>query len=445
MSEEAERLNPVDVMANHYVDEAIDRMFAPNPNSGVAASAQVMFGNVPLNNPYPVIEESYPMLELKALKYIEEMALVFDVSTGELDLWAIFKDKSYAGHRILTDKKDINQRFVEYTMGKLANPTELTLHPMLIENLKHQERTFQKKSFILSELGEARSHYKNLLRDTHGCFHKMIDLKQSLFRKENNLISEVQRLPRFFTPDVGASGNSSIMFHTEDCAIKYKRPGDNKNLSMNFGKLRIAVNFRNGQFHVTPIGDNVIYKGFFHPFISTGGTLCFGEQGDLATDLIAKGKWYDYFCLLKTLLTTYNVEAYPYIAIETLWYLGKDKNGAHPWRADSDMVTMQELRESVNQGMEIGCSDCGGEHDTDDCETMTNCSNCEQRYNMDNGHDCPYHECEDCSDMVHEDNDHNCRARCGDCDEQYGHDGSQNHTCPEPEAEETPVEAPVAF
>src|SRR5450631_830700 len=86
--------------------------------------------------PYPVIEESYSSKEMTALKYISQIGEFFDVNTNDMDVFSVFRDKSYSlGHRIITDKKDINQRLMEHVQNKLAPPSEITLNPMLVENL----------------------------------------------------------------------------------------------------------------------------------------------------------------------------------------------------------------------------------------------------------------------------------------------------------------------
>ena len=458
-------INPPDILANQYLDEAIERAMEPDN----MALQNVVFQNrtimVPRVGPVRlgfdsnmetlyreamerrtgmmrVQEEPVSIPENKDLlrsnteadDYIKELCSLFEMDLESVPMGFLFvKFGDY-----IRSKKEINQILVDYLKGLTENPKVTNLPPRIVDILNSHQLNSSSRAQFHRDLKQARRDFNSHRDSVANSFLHIIELKKAIYRSERNLIKEIESLPSFFTLDSDNSSRDLVAFKTQDCWIRFTRPGDHKKLHLNFGKLFIFADFKSGRVKVDRKENNITYQNYFHPFISQGGTLCFGDQEEMAADFISKGRWSDYFSLLKTLLTTYDPDAYPYIAMETFWYLGKDSEGNHPWRPDSDSVTRQELAQQVNQGMSIGCAECGSDdHETDDCEDMTTCEYCDASYNVNTGHDdCTHEECEDCNDVFRTRNGHHCSTECDDCGNEFGEDGRSGHECPEPLPEE---------
>jgi hypothetical protein len=192
--------------------------------------------------------------------------------------------------------------------------------------------------------------------------------------------------------------------------------------TVNLGKYFVDIKITNGELKVRKAENNLTVSGHWHPYVGSGGDVCWGNASDTAHDKLSRGQYGDVMDLLAALLVTYSPEATPYMRL-------------------ADFAVAAQLRQAQNRGgvatpePEVAnvdediCGQCRNHQD--DCECYY-CERCDDSYtNRCDEHWCPICEtddrldcgcCPDCN-QVSDDCD-----RCRTCDR---HSGRHDHDCTE--------------
>lgn len=111
----------------------------------------------------------------------------------------------------------------------------------------------------------------------------------------------------FFQLQKWDNEHSLFVFTTKPVVMQYVEPAAGINESVNLGAYIVLLKFSDGtpEFKVNRYKSNLLSEGYYHPFVSTSGSVCFGNVSEDVAKLLFNKKYAQAFEYLQTLLTTY--------------------------------------------------------------------------------------------------------------------------------------------
>lgn len=370
--------------------------------------------------------------QTKNLLYLEQLASTTQENIAEWDV-SEFLDAP--------DKRAINKLF----FGKKETTTideKLVVDLMIYtekarEQLKISEIT-QAKSNRDYTLNQARAYHRNVQQklDEARVYAKRIEMLEG--RDNGDLQNQVKKI--FQNPFYEFVRTDNPQPNVELGLLKFRTRKDviltetNKaagiDRRVNMGRYRIDVDMRTAYLKVLNLEGTLNCSGYWHPYVSASGEICWGNATDSAHKMLVEGRIGDAMELLSSLLTHYDPTSTPYLDLYT-FEKEAIRRGQVPGKKTADPLADAENR----------CSTC--DEVTDYCECAY-CDACEVTYNPDDNcggfwcdtchecagtsrcetHWCPIcatYNAENCACCRHcGETDEDC-TRCPGCDQHEGH------------------------
>lgn len=114
-----------------------------------------------------------------------------------------------------------------------------------------------------------------------------------------------------------AEGNSLVFETRNPVHMSHVKAAASLNLQVTFGKFRVYFDIRNANLQVKPSSPQLNLKvgRNYHPHVSDGFTMCWGNGIDTINRAVAGFDLPTIFNVIKAILTTYN-EGSPYVTLE---------------------------------------------------------------------------------------------------------------------------------
>ena len=289
-------------------------------------------------------------------------------------------------------RPEINETIMNLKSVVVDTP-KFELSTAIIDALK--DRHLQKLNTRITEIGDtiynrnrSLEDYARRTRELLASNKEQIKDKELLIAQRDTnelnfpIVDEIQKIV-----SLGFLGNPSLK--EEDNSVQFTTINDviitQGNIFVNFGRYKVIVSLFDGWSKVYPHERNIMCNGFYHPFISSTGSICFGEQTDIAHDYIKNGKVLEYSKLLESLLTTFDEDSNPYCQLVHFDKAYKLKN---PTAKVVDFCKICTQRIAF-------------------C-TCTKCPNCQAKF-VDGKQTCDCIRCLSCGTVNHSDQDCECQ------------------------------------
>lgn len=344
--------------------------------------------------------------QVDAVKYIERMAGVTGAAIDKWDILECFRNPlSATGKVIITDKRSINKRL--YELDKQAKDG------VPVEGLSDQKEIKKISDLIFSEIetgrrAELSRSWKDALRSASNytetaeqyrknAFHyfkQLSALKNSESPEIQKEINAVIQNPFWEYKGIGENndGHKFLKFHTRaEIVLTEKNPSAGIDISVNVGRFEAQLVPKTSMVRVFQAGNNVLAHGYWHPYISSAGGVCWGNASDTADELLASAKYGQAFALLAALLATYDSNTTPYMDLVN-FHEASQRNLPEALRDDdycADCSRHLDRCECEPETWE--CNDCGhtNAHDEEYCQNCY-CTECGFR-NFEHDAYCPNH------------------------------------------------------
>lgn len=337
----------------------------------------------------------------QAVTYIERMASLTSVDLSQVNLFDVFGNGSKKD-RLIISKGDINKRLLDFSNQKeitsrtLTEAEEKVVQKLSLARLERNKRVINDhKYYLSSSLTTLENYHQGIVRELKkACEYrrKIADLEN---KSDFHFIENIRKIGQssFWELTTGPS-SESIYFKTRgDITLQEKNLAAGIDRQVNMGRYRASLQISDGvDLKVDPLENNLITsQEYYHPYVSSGGSVCWGNASGQATKLMVEGDFDELFSLLAALLSTYSIDATPYAEL-----------------LDFDSVDKQLKQRGLPRGSRIEeeveeeiCESC--ENSTEDCDCFT-CESC--NYRSPDG-SCPDHHCYVCSS--------DDRETCGCC------------------------------
>jgi hypothetical protein len=339
--------------------------------------------------------------QIETFRYIEQMALGSQINIDDWDL-AHFGDPESMG-LLITDRNAINIRLFQladkYKQEKndqLARNLLTVKEKLLVlgESLKVQRLSRQDRVYrdSLSSAHNYYSEYETYLKKAWDAHRETTLIRDGKF---DTLSTEVEKiLVNDFWEFREISGSMLTLVTAKDILMIHRNRAAGLDLNVNFGRFQLSIDLSAMRVSVVSHKRNLFCRGYYHTYISSEGSVCWGNAADEVARLLAKGKLAEVIEILSALLVNYYPEATPYCCLE-----------------DFQRIYDETLPESLRSGLSSAnyCFDCSNPMDDCDCER---CELCEEP-----GDDCECWTCESCDSRIR--SGEACENCCSNCNNYY--------------------------
>ena len=262
--------------------------------------------------------------QIKALGYIEHLSAS---TSTDISKWDIVRRFSENGVEIETDKNKLNGIFFELMeKDKDASQAEETA---LAEE---QAASVAEEAAAMADAVEVivvEKRKRILQRDIRRHDEHIVEYANSLQQQRaqrfeatvaldsisatGTLLKNIESLSAngFWVLEKCLSPNVGIMYACTRGPVVMQYRGD----TINFGILRVKMDFVESRLQVLPCRQNVFRERYFHPHLSDSGEVCWGNAEGTVSLALARGDFATALELLQALLCTYNHES-PYVSFE---------------------------------------------------------------------------------------------------------------------------------
>lgn len=249
--------------------------------------------------------------------------------------------------------------------------------------------------------------YESAISDHYSSIEELTEqvrLNSNLSQEDKDLQINIGN---FFTPCSDA-GSYTLWLKTPELSLNFDYKGTI--YPINFGRLQVELRLLSKRALVHPFENNISVDGVYFPYISSGGSICFGNKQELAQEYMNTYQFDKFLELLAGLLTNYGIDTVPYIKLEEFAI-----KQARLKNDESYFCLKCNKFKHLCLCSQKTCVVCG--LNEDDCECRT-CEYCGCKYNPDeqsndsNLHDKCY--CEGCDSETGEICDCYTCVNCGD-------------------------------
>ncbi len=281
-------------------------------------------------------------------------------------------------------------------------------HRQLLDRIMSDMDTF-KRAINVNErqiqLNLSSLHRKRLELDT-------LENRPNVVEEYQKELTSVFTNP-FFKEHI-RSGELIILYTTNPIILNQKNKKSGVDISVNMGSYKVNLNMREASLSVHPWLDNVYSPGepYYHPYVNSGGNICWGNADSTAHDLLANRKFGQALELLSALLTTYDPTSTPYAELYRFDNARKDAQGRPRINRPPDEDVCEICEDTVDACDCHHCEACDVRYaDGDSCDGQY-CEACEECVG---NQSCEIHHCAICGDDTLENNV--CSAGCcKDCE-----------------------------
>jgi hypothetical protein len=261
--------------------------------------------------------------QLKAVDYIEQMANLLSIDLSRVDILETFKSRE---GKILQEKKAINAKLqtlctfqsVERDANEVERAAMATMERALRRSQSARlDRLTREYTMYLERINSRVL----ALRETQASAWRTQETLMAL-RKQSFTAEQIDLIRKNdFWEILGARGEDYIEFRTKnDLVMTHKNPSAGLDIQVNLGKLIAELSLPDMWFSLRPNKDNVgnlfTRNGYYHPYASTSGSICWGNADGEAARLMASGKIHEALVLMQGLLTHYSPDTTPYESLE---------------------------------------------------------------------------------------------------------------------------------
>ncbi len=262
-----------------------------------------------------------------ALEYINHMADLSQTDISDWDLLTVFEEQPGL---ILTDRRKINKRLVEYSntvVREVPKGLEEADRKIVMASSKQFNAIVGQRKQTLtyninSHLTSIRSYVERIETTTSNLRNARIELARLNEQPLPDIAGEVHKVlsgnfwvfhskPTSVTRNLQFATVQPVVmnFANERAGIKWK---------VTLGKFIAVYDLQTGALTLKPHDPaiNLMPTNYFHPYVSQGGTICWGNATALAAELQGQCKLADMMELLQGLLTTYTPDSNPYISLD---------------------------------------------------------------------------------------------------------------------------------
>ncbi len=108
--------------------------------------------------------------------------------------------------------------------------------------------------------------------------------------------------------------NKLLWFTTRDITLTHKNPSAGIDWEVPMGNYYVTVNMETYDVRVKPCNNNLKYSEYYHPHVSEGGRVCWGNAAEVMAQALSDMKPSVALTALQIILTTYNDES-PYATL----------------------------------------------------------------------------------------------------------------------------------
>lgn len=330
--------------------------------------------------------------QIKSLFYIERMAGVSNTDISKVDIFDVFGRKEADKALLVTSKGEINKRLLALSQRAPAEPNRV-LDEAQVASINAMNSAFMKRQ--TSRLDELKRNRASHISNAEGHITRVNEGLRQAWEIEVEINRISGHTPDFKTQfqQIQADGfwefletlDGKVMFVTKsDVVMSYKNKLSGVDIQVNMGRYKAAYHAGGGGVILLPYQRNpYASNAYYHPYVNSGGSICFGNAATTAAKLLTSMQLTEYFSLLAALLTTYDIGSNPYQSLD-------------------------EFDKSFKAGIferKTPCPACGGIKGACSCKY---CPKCAQEYTR---RECPSHWCKYCETYNKYDCD--CCQECG--------------------------------
>lgn len=157
-----------------------------------------------------------------------------------------------------------------------------------------------------------------------------------------------------------------LQLKTNSVWIRKEDKGIGIDYQVGFGSYLVEVSIPEMEIKVLPFEDNIFKGSHCHPFVGSGGSVCWGDEADDASDYENDGQIYKLLQLLATLLTTYD-GSNPYVDLHTFQVIYDAKNPESA-KLDKKYEMCDSCGEYYYYAEDKECQRCGASADEEEDE-----------------------------------------------------------------------------
>lgn len=389
--------------------------------------------------------------QMRAIQYIEKMAALLSIDIKDCDIYKVFKDEDSIYPTVITDRRKINNLLHEYG-EKLALNLDEELSVLSDEWVKEVEQ--ERKYWVTSQIQARERTIWDYTRKAKDCAYEVNNALAQVNRLRTEiaqlrgdsplkLVEELQKIARDGFWRLHSANTEVVSFTTRnEIVLTYHNEAAGLHMHVPMGRYLVNYHIKANRLEVKPHEKNLFVGeyGYYHPYISESGYICWGNASDTAIKLISELKLHPVFKLLASLLSNYNVDTNPYRALEDFQDVYNKGGVSGVARGTTDSTICDACDEPLDHCECYTCDICDWRDPEIHCDRHW-CAICE----TDNYPDCGCcHQCENsldycdcCPDCGHTDDD------CDRCRECGHHDGGHSEDCSE--NQENEGEPPVLW
>lgn len=268
---------------------------------------------------------------IETLNYVEKIALEAGISIYRWNPWQVWGLED-GSKKLVTHTGEINRRlFGHYRANRPAIPESRATM------LKWREQINAGYSLVVRrKLESLKASRRRARQDAMRYYNQHVEKLKSVheyaiqieqFKGSDNgkidLFPKIEAICSSFWQFFQVADNDIDFITSQDVVIKEINPRAGINCVVNLGRLRARLDPVAGTLMVLRFKNNLnayddeneCSMGYYHPHISEGGRICWGNVSDQAMRLLSDLKYAEVFQLLASLLMNYNTDN-PYCIIQ---------------------------------------------------------------------------------------------------------------------------------
>ena len=269
---------------------------------------------------------------IDTVNYIRMVASTTATPIAHWDIRELFGVRAEGTNELITDKREINRRFwKQVDVDKEAAPPEpppasvaelteaFTAKLADISRRKLERARASMQSEVDRYNREAREHVARFERAAQEAYKASERLAQST-GEPLDLSAEFAEIARsgFYQLQLDQCTDTVLTFHTPPVTMDYVQRDAATPPPVELGSYRVTFNIDNSALRVLRLESNRVSHGHYHPFISSDGDVCWGNNSNEAATLREQHRWAALFTLLANLLQRFDTTSSPYIGLDTL-------------------------------------------------------------------------------------------------------------------------------
>lgn len=193
----------------------------------------------------------------------------------------------------------------------------------LLDNSKRElNRLYERIDYAMRDIHDRKRNLRNMV--VHNEYDVSIEVDKIL---EGGFYS-LARHKTYTCP------NKLLWFTTRDITLTHKNHSAGIDMEVPMGNYYVSVNMETYDIRVKLCNNNLQYSGYYHPHVSEGGRVCWGNAAEVMAQSLADMKPSVALTALQIILTNYNDES-PYASLRD-FEESYEMDGEDPTTANED-------------------------------------------------------------------------------------------------------------